>query len=140
MALISVTLDSSVDETYKLVFRCGPLAQQQKAKPGMPFVPGQSKIKPFGQGSSDLEIDAVGRVLNTNGSNQLPFLLGDLGQIFVEPLPPDNRATWELNTVCSIGESSTPVRPRGSRMPGMPFPGRHRAAATAATEKRPPGT
>ncbi len=124
VALISVTLDSSVDETYKLVFRCGPLAQQQKAKPGVRFVPGQSKMKPFGHGSSDLEIDAVGRVLNTNGSNQLPFLLGDLGQLFVEPLPPDNRATWELNTVCSIGESSTPVRPRGFHMPSMPFPGR----------------
>jgi hypothetical protein len=49
-----------------------------------------------------ITLDPRGRVLHTEGSRPLPFLLGDLSQLIVEQLPADKQTTWTAN-----GDSTT---------------------------------
>jgi hypothetical protein len=68
-----------------------------------------------------MEIDASGRMIEASSSPQMqmPYLLGDLGQYLIEPLPQDNQVTWETTGTCGITEGSS-GRPFGPGM--MPRP------------------
>ena len=44
-----------------------------------------------------IRIDPQGRLLETKGQAPLPYLLGDLSELVVEPLPPAEQSTWTIN-------------------------------------------
>lgn len=90
------------------------LTVKQQARPGGAAPPKAPKGKPSKLGS-ELEIDGRGHLIHARSTDgQLPFLLGDLGSLFVNLLRSGNRYTWQQNAVCSFGESA----PR--RRPGLP--------------------
>jgi HEAT repeat protein len=43
-----------------------------------------------------IRIDPNGRLLESKGEAPLPYLLGDLSELVVEPLPPQEQATWTI--------------------------------------------
>ena len=43
-----------------------------------------------------IRIDACGRVLDSSGGAPLPYLLGDLAELVVEPLPEAEQNTWTI--------------------------------------------
>jgi hypothetical protein len=49
-----------------------------------------------------LTLDARGRVINQRGESQLPFVLGNLAQLLIEPFPADAVETWTQTESTSI--------------------------------------
>jgi hypothetical protein len=45
-----------------------------------------------------IRIDSRGRVLESKADAPLPYLLGDLSELVVEPLPRGNEASWTINS------------------------------------------
>jgi hypothetical protein len=43
-----------------------------------------------------LTIDSLGRVTRLEGNSSLPFLLGDLAQLMIEPLSPEKKGQWTI--------------------------------------------
>ena len=59
-------------------------------------------------GRGELTVGASGAVIkNTSNGTQLPFLLGPLSTLIVEPLSPDNEPTWKVSdNLAVVGKSS----------------------------------
>ncbi len=113
VALITATLGQpTAAEAYKLSCR-GLVMQRQQAKNGGILAGGAAAPRAVGAGVTEIEMDSAGRILHAAPDKSLPYLLGDLGLFFIEPLPPDNRPTWETKASFNIQKSSG-----GS---GMPF-------------------
>ena len=129
VALIKVILGENTDaDTYALTCR-GRLVQRREPKAGG-VIPGAATVplNPMGGASTQVEIDGRGHLVKAPvGSNQLPFLLGDVGLFLIEALPPDTRPTWETSGECTITEGTGGVRGRPPlgmpRHPGFPRPG-----------------
>jgi S1-C subfamily serine protease len=113
VALITVTLgpDPSA-ETYHLTSSSGLFKQQPRAvgsaRPAPPKVVGTTS-------AATIHMNSAGAMLEAKGGNQLPLLLGEVGQFLIEPLPPDGRPSWEIHSTVTVGENGAPAGPRGFR-------------------------
>ncbi|HVV99868.1 MAG TPA: HEAT repeat domain-containing protein [Planctomycetaceae bacterium] len=72
----------------------------------------------------EVTIDAQGTVVKYEGEMQLPFLLGNLALLVLEPLPKDGQRTWETKREITIFEKD------GNRFPHMPFGPRQQESGT----------
>jgi S1-C subfamily serine protease len=134
VALITVTMGQNADaDTYRL--NCsGHLTGQVRPRGAAFMLPMVPKLffPRFGPAGSQIDMDASGRVTNASGGTHLPGLLGDMGLYLINPLPPDDRLTWENSVEWVIERSNGgglgpfgprfgPFGPRfGPGMPGMP--------------------
>ncbi|HEX8201808.1 MAG TPA: hypothetical protein VF590_15135, partial [Isosphaeraceae bacterium] len=81
---------------------------------------------------TELKIDALGNVLTTTGSSQLP-MLGNLARLVLEPLPGAPDARWDVSLAATITEAEESRFPGQGLGPGPrfgPFGPRFGAAAT----------
>ena len=64
---------------------------------------------------NEITVDAFGRAVSQRGEQPLPFALGEMARLMVEPLSPEGKAKWETS-----GE--TRINPEGAArgMPGFP--------------------
>ena len=118
---LQVVLGPESEELGHVVSFQGFLPKFQQGKPGSNFMPGFPGLQSAFNGK--LEMDASGQVLHSSGGHQLPCLLGDVAQFLIDPLPDDDRASWEVSATWTIEEVSgggqdQPFGPFG--MPGMP--------------------
>jgi hypothetical protein len=68
----------------------------------VPFrFPSPPRIPSFFEGH-ELTLDARGRVINQRGESQLPFVLGNLAQLLIEPFPADAVESWTQTESTSI--------------------------------------
>lgn len=59
-----------------------------------PFSP-MTGVGPFGMGrTTELTVDPHGNIARQEGTSQLPFLLGNLSHLMIEPLPDTAETTW----------------------------------------------
>ena len=95
--------------------RCtGTLMERFQPRPGAIGMPRFPSIR-FPD-TAQIDVDSAGQVKQANGGTQLPFLLGEMGQFLLDPLPADNRPTWEYNGTCTLesgGGNPTPGSPPG---------------------------
>jgi hypothetical protein len=117
VALITVTIIHQPDDTYKVNCRSS-LGQRKQPKQGGAVGAVNIPVPAFG--GTDIEMDGSGGIQNAKPNIPLPFLLGDLGLLFIEPLPPDNRGTWRSSSTftLTLGKSSNagglPFGPRAA--------------------------
>ena len=70
-------------------------------RPGMgprmsPFSP-MTGVGPFGMArTTELTVDALGNITRQEGTSHLPFLLGNLSHLMIEPLPATDEKTWSV--------------------------------------------
>ncbi len=97
----------------------GALVTKSKAKPSRqgfrPFPPRPSFPPMFGPGDfapqRELTITPDGFLVRYQGESQLPYLLGNLSMLVLEPLPPGGKTTWETRRAVSIAEKEKNARP-----------------------------
>jgi hypothetical protein len=90
---------AATGETVKVTFASGLFKQDPKAAPGPFQFRGTTS-------ACSVTMDRFGHILEAGGSgNQLPALLGELGQFLIDPLPQDDRASWEFNSTSTVGEA-----------------------------------
>jgi S1-C subfamily serine protease len=152
VALITVTVGpGGASDMFRLSCTAALVKQQTAKNPGVGIVGGPPPVPSFNRpGTSEIDVDASGRIAQASGGIQLPVLLGEVGAFLLDALPPDNRQTWEISNHCTIEESSgggVPFGPRGfprgprgmpgpPRMPGMPgAPGRGEATTRQGEER-----
>jgi hypothetical protein len=118
----SFTVNSADADGMKLTF-VGSLSESKKAKLGKrlffrPSFP-RSNLSGVGIGgrSQTISINRFGEVTSSKGSSQLPYLLGNLSQLLLEPLSKEGKTTWSVGEDISIGTSN-------SRFPRPMFLGR----------------
>jgi HEAT repeat protein len=68
-----------------------------------------------GAARRELTIDPYGTVVKAEGELQLPFLLGNIAQLVIEPLAQAGQRTWETKREITILEKD------GNRFPPLPF-------------------
>jgi hypothetical protein len=106
----------SVDrDGAKIVLQNKDLASTTRAKqpgrgafrfPSPPRIP-RGPGGPFGAFTGhEMTLDDRGRVVNQRGESQLPFVLGNLSQLLVEPLPAEAEAQWSRTESTGIRISS----------------------------------
>lgn len=87
--------------------------------PGFPVMPSSN----HDQGS--MQVTEFGEVIEFDGEGSLPFVLGPIGQFFLQPLDPDGDATWFEESTTSLHlvkkAAQDPISRMRSRMGG---PGR----------------
>ncbi|HEX7446441.1 MAG TPA: trypsin-like peptidase domain-containing protein, partial [Pirellulales bacterium] len=97
---------------------------------------GRVSISPPQSEQGKLLVSELGEVIDSTGNMQLPYLLGSLGAMAVEPLPPDGEKTWQTQRVTAltqiVGQEQTPSsrmpsRYRRQRGGGSPFAPRAQA-------------
>jgi len=113
VALITVTLGSdAAAETFHLTCSSGLFKQHPRpvgsARPAPPGFLGTTS-------ASVIHMDSAGGTLEAKGGNQLPLMLGEVGQFLIDSLPHDDRLSWEFSTTCTVGENGAPAGPRGWR-------------------------
>jgi len=71
---------------------------------------------PFGRGFTghEMTLDSQGRVVTQRGDSQLPFVLGNLAQLLVEPFPAEAKPEWSHT-------ASTTIRITSDWPPRSPF-------------------
>jgi S1-C subfamily serine protease len=81
---------------------------------------------PFGFGNAprnEVVIDSAGNILEASGGESLPFMLGNLAQFMIEPLPSDGERDWETERSCTIhekkGNDGSPFGPGFVRPPSF---------------------
>jgi S1-C subfamily serine protease len=115
-AYIEVTIGESTDSDLFVLKTNGLLSKNQVFRGGgIPF-PRPPAFTPAENGS--MEIDGSGRIIYAKGGLTLPYLLGDIPQFLIDPLPDDGRQTWESSASVTIYEKSG--SPRGFGAPGFP--------------------
>jgi hypothetical protein len=96
-----------------LTFR-GSLQDRKQAKPGKRIIFRPQRVSPYspftGIGSSrasELTVNDRGEILSMKGSSQLPYVLGNLSQLMLIPLPDKAERTWQVtrDTGISLAES-----------------------------------
>lgn len=100
----------------------GSLATRRQIKPSnRPRLRPPGPPSPFASMSYGLArevvIDAKGNVIKYSGDTQLPFLLGNLWQLVIEPLPADAKASWQIERPIEVFEKDGRFR---SLPPFMP--------------------
>jgi len=99
----------------KMTFR-GGLAEKQQLKPDKkgllrprsPFSPftAVGAVRPL-----ELAINTRGETISSKGSAQLPFLLGDLSTLMIEPLPKGADQTWKTSVPLNLVKGGLPRSP-----------------------------
>jgi predicted Zn finger-like uncharacterized protein len=119
VALITVTLGQRADaELYQLVCQ-STLRRSERPREGG-IAPGATAPGRLSTNVARIAMDSSGRVHKASGGTQLPLLLGEVAMFLIEPMPPDDRPTWEMSGTCTIEESSgTGAGPRNPF--GRPF-------------------
>jgi S1-C subfamily serine protease len=91
---------------------------------------GNTRVVTIASNQSDrgkLLLSERGELLDTTSSNvQLPYLLGPVGQLVLEPLPADNQRTWQTQSTTALTqvvgeESSSPISMRFRNRGRNPF-------------------
>ncbi|MCA9086269.1 MAG: trypsin-like peptidase domain-containing protein, partial [Planctomycetaceae bacterium] len=83
---------------------------------GMPVFPSSSRD------SGHMKVNHSGEITEYSGNESLPYVLGPLGQFFIEPLGDDGDKTWGTESETSVrvvrkSDNGSPF----SRMRGLPF-------------------
>jgi hypothetical protein len=86
---------------------------QNWAPPRIVVLPGRHvRFYSTAQGPKNvtITIDSLGRVTRIEGDSSLPFLLGDLAQLMIEPLSPEKKAAWTVaaDTAVSVIQTHYP--------------------------------
>ncbi|MCY2995979.1 MAG: SHD1 domain-containing protein [Planctomycetota bacterium] len=133
----------SVDSPLRIGYR-GGLKTSSKDKPGRSSAPaspsrrpGPPHPDPFGgrmlgpggrlaqpanqlQGltttTNQISLTPMGEILELQGSSQLPYLLGNLSLMVIEPLPDQDRPSWSVEggvVIKEKGQQGGPARPFG---------------------------
>ena len=123
-------IKSADQDGIKLTFR-GGLAEKQQLKPdqkGLLLSRPRSPFSPFtGVGApklTEMAINRRGETISSKGSSQLPFLLGDLSTLMLDPLPKGTEPTWKTSVPLNLVEGG---------LPRMPFSGTDNRTQTKAT-------
>jgi HEAT repeat protein len=103
------------DDGIKLQFLGGVnKTTKMKVQPGaFPRFPGPPPFPrdPFGppgfSGARTLTINERGRVITEEGNSQLPYLLGDLAQMILIPLPKTSEKSWTIQRETNITVSES---------------------------------
>jgi hypothetical protein len=61
-------------------------------------------------GRGEVTIDTSGKVLKNTSQVQLPFLLGPLATLVLEPLSPQGEPTWQTSSDLAVGSKAQPSR------------------------------
>lgn len=145
VALVTITpkTGDAEGDIYNLR-HSGQLMSSKKNKNGIPAPGGIGRLgmfSPFGgvglprfPNHTDLRVDGFGRVVDAKGGNsQLPYVLGNLSLLVLEPLSAEGRRRWEVTDRIAIeekgddrpgfGPGNFPRPPFGPRMPRPGFPG-----------------
>jgi hypothetical protein len=93
----------------QLSFR-GGLSEKQQAKPGKRILFGPGRMTPFspftgvgaGARASELTANDRGEIISAQGTSQLPYLLGNLSQLVLVPLPKEAERTWKIAREANI--------------------------------------
>ncbi|WP_077024330.1 trypsin-like peptidase domain-containing protein [Fuerstiella marisgermanici] len=68
-----------------------------------------------------MKVNASGEVVEFNGDGSLPFVLGPIGQFFIEPLDPDGDKSWASEIITSVRivkrQANDPISRMRSRIP-----------------------
>lgn len=67
-----------------------------------PRTPAHPVIYPKYETRREITVDPAGNVLKDSGSSQLPFLLGDLWQLVLDPISPEAKLSWRVKTQARI--------------------------------------
>ena len=105
----------------------GHLATKPAAAPGPRR--GRVAVAPPQSEQGKLLVSELGELIDTTGSVQLPHLLGPLGSLAIEPLPPEGEQSWQTQRVTALtqiigqetGNDRLPSRYRRPRGGGNPF-------------------
>ncbi len=91
----------------------GQLVSHRRPKPAM-FGPGMARlltpsVTAWASGwpglqDSELKVDAAGKLLRLTSRASLPYGLGSLPRLVIEPLPRDGKETWETTRETTVGE------------------------------------
>jgi len=112
------TVRSTKESSGEMTLRSfGSLRKKQQRKPNQRF-----RFRPpfplsganFGL-SREVTIQPNGRVVRCSGSSQLPFLLGNLWQLVLFPLPEEGQQSWQTTREVRLIKASR--RPRRFRRP-----------------------
>lgn len=113
------TVKKADQDGIQLDFR-GALREKQQAKPGKRILFRPGRISPFspftgiggGGRGSELTVNDRGEITSAKGSSQLPYLLGNLSQLMLVPLPAkDGEKTWKVTQEIAITLSDGRPRP-----------------------------
>ncbi|MFO0926968.1 MAG: trypsin-like peptidase domain-containing protein [Gemmataceae bacterium] len=115
VARVTVTVDRSPAERFELTWRTA-LTSREKLKPGVLPLGGALPSSMAGT-PGRIAVDSSGGTSGGSGGRQLPYLLGEVAQLLLEPLPPDGRTSWEVSGTCAITQNV--ARPFGA--PPIPF-------------------
>ena len=72
-----------------------------------------------GPEEATITIDPHGRLLESKGEAPLPYLLGDLSELVVEPLPQAEQASWTISGDPGVAVVSLHIRIGAFRWPGF---------------------
>ncbi len=76
--------------------RMGPPMHGMGPRMMHPFSP-MTGVGPFGMArTTELTVDPQGNIARQEGTSQLPFLLGNLSHLMIEPLPGTEEKTWTV--------------------------------------------
>lgn len=118
---LNVSMNGSLQESSRP--RSGQLGGINIPQHSGPFSPfgGTSPFSGGIQGHS-FSIDLKGKVLNRQGSSQLPYALGNLSDLLIEPLPAGNESSWTFEdaTILNLYSQNSigPFRHSRPIMPG----------------------
>lgn len=100
---IQLTVKSADDKAIHMT-HAGSLHKTVQTK----VVGGGPRVTPRGPTpiirSREISIDQYGKVLTSSGTTPLSYLLGSIPQLVIEPLSPDGKDRWELETDVNIRE------------------------------------
>ena len=103
-------VESAEDGQARMRLENSQLISVRQAKnPGRVRIPAAPRIPTdLGRGfrGHELTLDNRGRVINQRGESQLPFVLGNLAQVLIEPLPADAVESWTQTESTTIRISS----------------------------------
>jgi len=71
-------------------------------------------------GAGEITISRTGQILKNSSQAQLPFLLGPLSTLAIEPLSPRNQAQWETSSQLSVKGKRTQPAPAAARTTSRP--------------------
>jgi len=120
VALLTVIMgQNTAENTFRLDAR-GHLRSQHKAKPG---ATGRTvTVNRSVNNTNIVDVNSLGEILTeiTPGI-ELPYMLGDLGHLFVKPVPPDGRPRWGREKEGTF-DIDVEQNPGSGRPPNIPFP------------------
>jgi hypothetical protein len=116
VAYLKVSGNSSgrmVQLTYSAHFSQSAVPSTQGGFPRMPSFPS------FTNDSGSLTVNSLGEVLEFDGTEQLPAVLGPVGVFFMERLDPYSESQWQVENESTLQRINRNDGPFGGRMRGF---------------------